>query len=180
MVPSLYWVTPFLSSICCGNILSNFLLSLSGSNFLYVASLGEEKHISFISCPPNCGDLSFRINKRPTGLNSHLSIRDCSLIFWLNLLLYILSLSDQCLRVVKKIFKEIVHFHYNNIYIYPCHSTRTPAPGIMKITIQVDPPWSSLLNAHFVWYTCTPLSRAKHVYTFIPKLPVFWILCIFI
>ena len=46
---------------------------------------------------------------------------------------YILSLSDLSLGVEKKIFKEITHF------IWPRPSTRTPAPGVMKFTILVDP-----------------------------------------
>ena len=47
----------------------------------------------------------------------------------------ILNLSELCLGVEKKIIKEIMHFHY----MYMTYSTRTPAPGVMKFTILVDP-----------------------------------------
>ena len=49
-----------------------------------------------------------------------------------------LTLSFLCLGEEKKIFKEIMHFHYMT-YIWPCPSTRTPAPGVMKFAILVDP-----------------------------------------
>ena len=37
-----------------------------------------------------------------------------------------------------KNFKEIMHFHYITD-IWPHPSARTPAPGVMKVTILVDP-----------------------------------------
>ena len=40
---------------------------------------------------------------------------------------YTLSLSDLCMGVEKKIFKEIMHFHYMNFMASPC--TRSPDPG---------------------------------------------------
>ena len=46
---------------------------------------------------------------------------------------YIISLSDLCLGAEKKIFKEIMHFHYMTYKATP--SIRTPAPGVMKFTI---------------------------------------------
>ena len=39
----------------------------------------------------------------------------------------VLSLSDLCLGVEKKIFKEIMHFHYMTYVAMP--QQRTPAPG---------------------------------------------------
>ena len=41
---------------------------------------------------------------------------------------YLLSLSDLCLGVKKKIFKGIMHFHYITL-IWPCPSKRNPYPG---------------------------------------------------
>ena len=47
----------------------------------------------------------------------------------------ILGLSDLCLGVKKKIFKE-----KNAFSLYDLHpGTRTPAPGVMKFTIFVEP-----------------------------------------
>ena len=54
---------------------------------------------------------------------------------------YTLSLSVLCLQAEKKFLKEIMHFHYVNIWTRPC--TRTPAPGVMKFTILIDPSLSS-------------------------------------
>ena len=48
---------------------------------------------------------------------------------------YIHSFSDLCLKVKKKILREIMHFHYMTYMARP--STRTPAPGVMKFTILV-------------------------------------------
>ena len=50
---------------------------------------------------------------------------------------YILSLYVLCLGVGKKIFKDIMHFHYMTYMVTP--STITIAPGVMKFTILVDP-----------------------------------------
>ena len=47
---------------------------------------------------------------------------------------YILNLSMLCLEIEKKIFKEIMHVHYD---LLTC--TRTPALEFMKFTILVDP-----------------------------------------
>ena len=49
---------------------------------------------------------------------------------------YILSLPDLCLEVEKKIFKEVIYSHW---LIWPCPSLRTPAQGVMKVMILVDP-----------------------------------------
>ena len=56
---------------------------------------------------------------------------------------FALSLSDSWLRVEKKIFQEIIQFHYDICGTRP--STRTPAPVIMKFTVLVNILWSSLL-----------------------------------
>ena len=45
---------------------------------------------------------------------------------------YLLSLSDVCMGVEKKILKEIIHFHY---MIWPHPSTKTPALRVIKFTI---------------------------------------------
>ena len=50
---------------------------------------------------------------------------------------YILGLSDLCLGVEKKIFKEIIQFLYMSYM--DTTSTITPAPGVMKFTILIDP-----------------------------------------
>ena len=50
---------------------------------------------------------------------------------------YLLGLSDLGLGVEKKMFKEIMHFHYLTLWPRPC--TKPPAPGVMKLTILVDP-----------------------------------------
>ena len=55
---------------------------------------------------------------------------------------YTLSLSDLCLEVEEKIFKEIMHFHYMTYM--------ATAPGVMKFTILVDPSLSSYLYTYFV------------------------------
>ena len=51
---------------------------------------------------------------------------------------YILCLSDLCLGVEKKILKEIMQFYYIRL-IWPRPSTRTPALGVIKVNILVDP-----------------------------------------
>ena len=45
----------------------------------------------------------------------------------------VLSLSVIRLEVEKKIFKEIMHFHYMTYMAMAC--TRTPVPGVVKSTI---------------------------------------------
>ena len=49
---------------------------------------------------------------------------------------YILGLSDLCLGVEKKIFKEMMHFYY--VTYMATFSTRNPTPGVMKFPILVD------------------------------------------
>ena len=67
-----------------------------------------------------------------------------------------LSLSELCLEVEKKIFKEIMHFHY--ILLWPHLRTRTTAPGVMKYSIQVDPSLVitdihvHLISVNHAWY----------------------------
>ena len=47
----------------------------------------------------------------------------------------ILNLSDLCLGLKKKIFKEIMHFHYMT-YIITSHGlAQKPVPGVMKFII---------------------------------------------
>ena len=55
---------------------------------------------------------------------------------------YILGLSDLCLGKEKKIFKEIMQFHYTTYMPHP--STRTPAPSVIKFTILVNPSFNFL------------------------------------
>ena len=50
---------------------------------------------------------------------------------------YILGLSDLCLEVERKILKEIIYFHYMTYMATLLF--KNPAPGVMKLTILVDP-----------------------------------------
>ena len=86
---------------------------------------------------------------------------------------YILGLSDLCLGVETKIFKEIMYFHYITIWPRPC--TRTPAPGVMKFTILVDPSFV-IITIHLVCMDHAPVQRRifyeiHQFFTFYPKLP---------
>ena len=59
----------------------------------------------------------------------------------------VLSLSVICLEVEKKIFKEIMHFHYMTYMTMAC--TRTPVPGVVKSTICL----TGLSKRHFLLFT---------------------------
>ena len=50
---------------------------------------------------------------------------------------FILSVAYQCLAVEKNIFKRNNAFSLYDIW--PRSSTRTATPGVMKVTISVDP-----------------------------------------
>ena len=50
---------------------------------------------------------------------------------------YIYSLSDICMGVKKKIFKEIMYFHYMTYMTKPEH--KNPGPGVTNFRILVDP-----------------------------------------
>ena len=52
---------------------------------------------------------------------------------------FILSLSDICMGVEKKIFKEVMHFHYMTSLYGHALAKKKPDPGVMKFTILVDP-----------------------------------------
>ena len=86
---------------------------------------------------------------------------------------YTLSLFDQCLGVEKKIFKEIMQFHYMT-------STRTPTPGVMKFTILVDPSvviiTTYMVCLIYAWELRRRFLKKYSNFTlFSPKLPPLWI-----
>ena len=64
---------------------------------------------------------------------------------------YILGLSDLCLEVEKKIFKEIMHSNYMTYMSTPLH--KNPYPGVMKFTIMVDPSLV-IITTYLVCLTC--------------------------
>ena len=91
---------------------------------------------------------------------------------------YLLSLSDLCPRVKKKVFKEIMHFHYMTYMATPQH--KNPCPGVMKVTISVDPSLVMVtITIHLVCLNHAPEQRSKlfyethQFYTFNHKIPSF-------
>ena len=87
---------------------------------------------------------------------------------------YIHSLSDLCLGVEKKIFKEIIHFHH--VTFMTTSQPRIPAPEVMKFTILVDPPLVSittyLVCLIFAWEQKRRLYKKYINFTlFTPELP---------
>ena len=71
---------------------------------------------------------------------------------------FILSLSDLCLGVKKKIFKGIMLAHYMTYGHAP--RTRTPAPGVMECTNLVDPSLV-ITTIHFVCLNHAPELRRR-------------------
>ena len=87
----------------------------------------HQKNIGTIQLQRNVNDkhlMTVSGNKRPKGLNAHLSIRDSTLTSCqngsylnircprINKKIYTLSLSDLFLGLEKKIFKNIMYFHF--------------------------------------------------------------------
>ena len=66
---------------------------------------------------------------------------------------YTFSLSDQCLVVEKKIFKEIMHYHYKTYMTTP--QQKNPCPGVMKFKILVDP-FLVIITLHVVCLNRVP------------------------
>ena len=93
---------------------------------------------------------------------------------------YTLSLFVLCLGVKKKIVKEIMHFYCMTYMTTPQH-IKTPAPGVMKFTILVDPSLViitkylvCLINA---WEQRRRLFKKYINFTlFTQKLPSLWVM----
>ena len=106
---------------------------------------------------PALNQLNFS-SARPTGLNGHLIIRDSTptscqkgsylhndspVIEWIKFNNGLgkqhrnpsIPLQTMCCMLIEW---KIMHFHCHDLH-WPCPSIRTPAPGIMKLTILVDP-----------------------------------------
>ena len=84
---------------------------------------------------------------------------------------YNLNLPDLCLGVEKKIFKEIMYFHYMTYMATP--SKRIPALGACNLQFWWTLPWSSLL-LHLVCMVRAPEERRrffKEIHQFLHFLP---------
>ena len=77
---------------------------------------------------------------------------------FLDLYHFILSLSDLCLGVKKKIFKEKMHFHYMTHMVTP--QQKNPCPGVMKFTILIDPSLVTI-TIHFDCLNHAPEQRGR-------------------
>ena len=91
-----------------------------------------------------------------------------------SLFINILSLSDLCPSVEKKIFKEVMHFHYMTYMATPQH--KNPCPEVMKFT-NLEEPSLDIITLYLVCLNHAQEQRRRFLNKYInfrlftPKLP---------
>ena len=80
---------------------------------------------------------------------------------------YIFSFSDLCKGAEKKMFREIILFHYMTYLATPQH--RSPCPGVMKSTFLGDPSLAIITIYHAPEVGKKLFKEIHKFYTFTPN-----------